>query len=264
MVFFLGSSAGAGSGEFHVYRHLRRKEYARQRFIEEQAKHEELDRRFKETVEEKKRKVEEKTAKKRAKRLRKKEKIKQARKSKKLKRNQEKEITDDEDTEDDNESIVGEDEKADSKLTTKSVSIDENEDKSVKEMKFDEKILSEDETVGNAPIPSKIEATQSKPEEIDSDNDEIIGPMPHPINKNCQESKSEKVNDSETNIKSKPNTFNNQGDNLVDPNNSESDTEAIGPMPTKSTDQDESKCEDQVQDGAEESSDDEMIGPMPI
>jgi PRKR-interacting protein 1-like protein len=33
-----GSSAGAGSGEFHVYRHLRRKEYARQRFIEEQAK----------------------------------------------------------------------------------------------------------------------------------------------------------------------------------------------------------------------------------
>lgn len=34
----IGSSAGAGSGEFHVYRHLRRKEYARQRFIEEQAK----------------------------------------------------------------------------------------------------------------------------------------------------------------------------------------------------------------------------------
>jgi hypothetical protein len=33
-----GSSAGAGSGEFHVYRHLRRKEYARLRHIETQAK----------------------------------------------------------------------------------------------------------------------------------------------------------------------------------------------------------------------------------
>lgn len=31
----MGSSAGAGSGEFHVYRHLRRKEYSRQKFIQE-------------------------------------------------------------------------------------------------------------------------------------------------------------------------------------------------------------------------------------
>lgn len=36
--FNQGSSAGAGSGEFHVYRHLRRKEYARLNFIETQAK----------------------------------------------------------------------------------------------------------------------------------------------------------------------------------------------------------------------------------
>lgn len=33
----MGSSAGAGSGEFHVYRHLRRKEYARQKFIVEKS-----------------------------------------------------------------------------------------------------------------------------------------------------------------------------------------------------------------------------------
>lgn len=34
----MGSSAGAGSGEFHVYRHLRRKEYSRQKFIQEKGR----------------------------------------------------------------------------------------------------------------------------------------------------------------------------------------------------------------------------------
>ena len=70
----MGSSAGAGSGEFHVYRHLRRKEYARQRFIREQGRKEEADREFEERVEAKRKKAEERTAKKRAKRLKKKNK----------------------------------------------------------------------------------------------------------------------------------------------------------------------------------------------
>lgn len=70
----MGSSAGAGSGEFHVYRHLRRKEYARQRYLNDQARKEEADKEFEERVEAKKRAAEEKTAKKRAKRLKRKKK----------------------------------------------------------------------------------------------------------------------------------------------------------------------------------------------
>lgn len=36
-VLALGSSAGAGSGEFHVYRHLRRREYQRQDYMDAMA-----------------------------------------------------------------------------------------------------------------------------------------------------------------------------------------------------------------------------------
>ncbi|XP_059609118.1 PRKR-interacting protein 1 homolog [Phlebotomus argentipes] len=68
----MGSSAGAGSGEFHVYRHLRRKEYARQKHISEASKREQLNVEYQDKVEDNKRQAEEKTAKKRAKRLKKK------------------------------------------------------------------------------------------------------------------------------------------------------------------------------------------------
>ncbi|KAF3423181.1 hypothetical protein E2986_02938 [Frieseomelitta varia] len=78
----MGSSAGAGSGEFHVYRHLRRKEYARQKFIQEKGHKELLDEEYHRRIEENKRIAEEITAKKRAKRLKKKQKWKQKKKMK--------------------------------------------------------------------------------------------------------------------------------------------------------------------------------------
>ncbi|CAG5048006.1 unnamed protein product [Parnassius apollo] len=72
----MGSSAGAGSGEFHVYRHLRRKEYARQKFIQEKSEKEKLDEEYHKKIEENRKAAEERTAKKRAKRLKKKQKAK--------------------------------------------------------------------------------------------------------------------------------------------------------------------------------------------
>ncbi|KAM7294689.1 PRKR-interacting protein 1 homolog [Ixodes scapularis] len=76
----MGSSAGAGSGEFHVYRHLRRKEYARQKYIDQKARQDEKDQEFRERVERNKRLAEERTAKKRAKRLKRKAKLKDKKK----------------------------------------------------------------------------------------------------------------------------------------------------------------------------------------
>lgn len=77
----MGSSAGAGSGEFHVYRHLRRKEYARQKHIDQRAHEDQLDAEFRERVERNRREAEERTAKKRAKRQRRKQKLKERRTS---------------------------------------------------------------------------------------------------------------------------------------------------------------------------------------
>lgn len=75
----MGSSAGAGSGEFHVYRHLRRKEYARQKYIQESAKLDAEDVEFQRRIDQHKEEADQKTAKKRAKRLKKKMKAKQKR-----------------------------------------------------------------------------------------------------------------------------------------------------------------------------------------
>ncbi|CAG2111286.1 unnamed protein product [Medioppia subpectinata] len=103
----MGSSAGAGSGEFHVYRHLRRKEYARLRHIDTQAKQEKLDEDFKQRIDDNKRLAEEKTAKKRAKRQKRKQKLR-SKKSKTEKSEESKNSDIDEsDEQEEEEAVVG-------------------------------------------------------------------------------------------------------------------------------------------------------------
>ncbi|XP_051264529.1 PRKR-interacting protein 1 homolog [Dicentrarchus labrax] len=64
----MGSSAGAGSGEFHVYRHLRRREYQRQDFLDKMSEKQNEDLDYLDKVEQNKQAAEERTAKRRKKR----------------------------------------------------------------------------------------------------------------------------------------------------------------------------------------------------
>ncbi|XP_066516684.1 PRKR-interacting protein 1 homolog [Hoplias malabaricus] len=64
----MGSSAGAGSGEFHVYRHLRRREYQRQDFLDRMSDKQKLDEEYLVKVKENQKAAEERTAKRRKKR----------------------------------------------------------------------------------------------------------------------------------------------------------------------------------------------------
>ena len=70
----MGSSAGAGSGEFHVYRHLHRREYQRQDYMDAMAEKQKLDAEFQKRLERNKIAAEEQTAKRRKKRQKLKEK----------------------------------------------------------------------------------------------------------------------------------------------------------------------------------------------
>ncbi|XP_028996137.1 PRKR-interacting protein 1 homolog [Betta splendens] len=69
----MGSSAGAGSGEFHVYRHLRRREYQRQDFLDKMSEKQNKDEQYLEKIDKNKEAADERTAKRRKKR----EKLKQ-------------------------------------------------------------------------------------------------------------------------------------------------------------------------------------------
>ncbi|KAK2761193.1 hypothetical protein FQN54_001714 [Arachnomyces sp. PD_36] len=63
-----GSSAGAGSGEFHVYKASRRREYERVKLMDEELRREKADEEYQRKMEEAKRKDEEKTDKNRKRR----------------------------------------------------------------------------------------------------------------------------------------------------------------------------------------------------
>ena len=78
----MGSSAGAGSGEFHVYRHLRRREYQRQDFLDKIAEKQNEDLTYLDKVEQNRRDADERTAKRRKKREKLKQKKQQAKKAK--------------------------------------------------------------------------------------------------------------------------------------------------------------------------------------
>lgn len=105
----MGSSAGAGSGEFHVYRALRRREYSREEFLEKQGAREDKDVEWEQKLEENKRLAEEKTAKKRAKRERAKQKLK-LKKMKKTKKEGGKEGEEEDDESEEEEGGDGEEE----------------------------------------------------------------------------------------------------------------------------------------------------------
>jgi len=78
----MGSSAGAGSGEFHVYQNAKRREQKRLAYLDRKADRDDADQKFADQVEENKRKADEVTAKKREKRQRKKKKKVLAKKKK--------------------------------------------------------------------------------------------------------------------------------------------------------------------------------------
>lgn len=71
-----GSSAGAGSGEFHVYKASRRREYERVKMMDEEVAREKADEEFERKKEEMRKKDEQKTGKNRRRRDKKKNKVK--------------------------------------------------------------------------------------------------------------------------------------------------------------------------------------------
>ncbi|KAM7190530.1 putative DUF1168 domain protein [Rhypophila sp. PSN 637] len=79
-----GSSAGAGSGEFHVYKAARRREYERLRLMDEEVAREKAREEFERNKREKEAKDEEKTRKNREKREKKKKNAEEAAKRRKM------------------------------------------------------------------------------------------------------------------------------------------------------------------------------------
>ncbi|KAK7907378.1 hypothetical protein WMY93_015990 [Mugilogobius chulae] len=99
----MGSSAGAGSGEFHVYRHLRRREYQRQDFLDKMSLVQNKNEAYQEKLEKNKQAAEERTAKRRKKREKLKQKKLAAKKAKQEAKNKTEEGSNDEKSSDSSE-----------------------------------------------------------------------------------------------------------------------------------------------------------------
>lgn len=162
----MGSSAGAGSGEFHVYRHLRRKEYARQKSIQYKSMKEKLDEEYQMKLEKNRLEAEAKTAKKRAKRLKKKQRPK---KSKVAKNDEdEKQNTSDDDDEDDDDEEKQEtssSEQKEQEETTKSTKDAEVKDMQTCENPADQAPDNEEKT--NTPSGGEISSNSNNKESND-------------------------------------------------------------------------------------------------
>jgi hypothetical protein len=104
-----GSSAGAGSGDFHVYRGVRRREYARQKFLKEKYAKDDLDEEFQKRLVEHKAAAVDKTAKRRTKRLKKKSKQKVKKPANDTKPKTVDENDDDDESDEDDQNMESED-----------------------------------------------------------------------------------------------------------------------------------------------------------
>lgn len=107
----MGSSAGAGSGEFHVYRHLRRREYQRQDFLDKMADKCDADIKYLDKVEQNKVDADDRTAKRRKKRDKLKQKKLLAKKAKVAAKKKKGDGDGDDDDEDDDEGKSSESDK---------------------------------------------------------------------------------------------------------------------------------------------------------
>ncbi|KAK0416318.1 hypothetical protein QR680_012413 [Steinernema hermaphroditum] len=96
----VGSSAAAGSAEFHIFRNNRRKEMERLEYIAKQAEKEDKDLEYEERVQSIREAEEARTAKKRAKRQRRKENLKKNKKQKKEEPEESQEESEEEEPED--------------------------------------------------------------------------------------------------------------------------------------------------------------------
>ncbi|XP_012677413.1 PRKR-interacting protein 1 homolog [Clupea harengus] len=100
----MGSSAGAGSGEFHVYRHLRRREYQRQDHLDRMSDRQKLDDDYLDKVKENQQAAVDRTSKRRKKR----EKLKQKKQMAKKAKQDKTEGSEDDSSSSDNEAEVEE------------------------------------------------------------------------------------------------------------------------------------------------------------